>query len=239
MARRIRWSTFWKVSLVAACVTAAATAQRPRVAGGPVHVSAPPVYRQPIFHAPVSYAPISSSLIATSPTTVFPAGGLGFFRRPIRPFPGIIVVYYPLVVGPAPFWQFNSCWWASCDLFWTLGTVTVPYPVYSGPNYVVAPDVEPVVYGEVRPELPELFLNDGTVLSVTDYWLVDGRLHFTMIEQEGGSPVEHDIPFDQLDLQKTKKTSAARGFRFMLRNEPFEQYVRDHPDAPEDSVQHN
>jgi hypothetical protein len=88
------------------------------------------------------------------------------------------------------------------------------------------------VYGEEREDLPQLFLKDGTVLNVTDYWLVDDQLHFTMIEEEGGKPAEHMIPFDALDLQKTVDVDTGRGFRFMLRNEPLEQYVRDHPEGP-------
>jgi len=36
-------------------------------------------------------------------------------------------------------------------------------------------------YGEERPDVPQLFLKDGTILNVTDYWLVDDQLHFTMI----------------------------------------------------------
>ena len=45
-------------------------------------------------------------------------------------------------------------------------------------------------------------------------------------------PEEQVIPFDELDLQKTVDVNTNRGFRFMLRNEPFEQYVRDHPEGP-------
>jgi hypothetical protein len=88
------------------------------------------------------------------------------------------------------------------------------------------------VYGEERPDLPQLFLKDGTILNVTDYWLVDGQLHFTMIEEEGAKPTEHAIPFDALDLQTTVDVNTQKGFRVMLRNEPFEQYVRDHPEGP-------
>jgi hypothetical protein len=87
------------------------------------------------------------------------------------------------------------------------------------------------VYGEERPDLPQLFLKDGTVLNVTDYWLVDDQLHFAMIEEEeyGTKPAEHVIPFDALDLQMTIDANTRRGFRFVLRNEPLEQYLRDHP----------
>lgn len=103
-----------------------------------------------------------------------------------------------------------------------------------GPSNYVSPAYETpeYVFGEQRPDLPQLFLKDGSILSVTDYWLVDDQLHFTMIEEYGGKPVEHVIPFDALDLQKTVDENTRQGFRFVLRNEPFDQYVRDHPEGP-------
>jgi hypothetical protein len=88
------------------------------------------------------------------------------------------------------------------------------------------------VYGDERPDLPQLFLKDGTILNVTDYWLVDDQLHFTMIDENGPTAVEHVIAFDALDLQTTVDANTRRGFRFMLRNEPIEQYLRDHPEGP-------
>jgi len=51
--------------------------------------------------------------------------------------------------------------------------------VYETPVYV---------YGEERQDLPQPFLKDGTILNVTDYWLVDDQLHFTMIEENGTKP---------------------------------------------------
>jgi hypothetical protein len=88
------------------------------------------------------------------------------------------------------------------------------------------------VYGDEREDLPQLYLQDGTILNVTDYWLVDNLLHFKVIEDTGMKPVEHSIPFAELDLQKTVDVNTHRGFHFLLRNEPFEQYVREHPEGP-------
>ena len=85
------------------------------------------------------------------------------------------------------------------------------------------------VYGEERRELVQLYLKDGTVYNVTDYWLVNDQLHCTTVE--GASTVEHVFNFDELDLQKTIDVNTAREFRFVLRNEPIEQYLKDHPDA--------
>lgn len=222
-----------------------AVAQRPGHNGGvPVHVAAPPIYHAPIssppiphmpaYHAPMlsspSFAqrwPISSSAAALNVT------GFRFPRRPIRPFPPVFVVFVSPILFEGPFWGSNWCAFATCDFFWpwTVGYTNVYSP---GPVSYLEPTVEaPVyVYGDEGRELPQLFLRDGTVLNVNDYWVVDGELHFTLVEAEGAKPMEHEVPFDSLDLQKTIDVNTRRGFRFMLRNEPVEQYWRDHPEGP-------
>jgi len=219
--------------------TPLALAQHPteRTAGGTVHTSAPPILHIPISptpRAPIIYTPISAPRTSVAPSAgALGATGLRPPRRPIRPFPPVLVVYEsPFLLG-GPFWGLNSCWWATCNLFWpwTLSYTTVSS---SGPtNYISQAYETPVyVYGEERPDLPQLFLKDGMILNVTDYWLVDDQLHFTMIEEDGTKPAEHVIPLDALDLQTTVDANTQRGFRVMLRNEPFEQYVRDHPESP-------
>jgi hypothetical protein len=83
------------------------------------------------------------------------------------------------------------------------------------------------LYGAGAPEMVELFLKDGTAIGVTDYWFVDGQVHFTVPEEGAGEQV---ISLDELDLQKTIDVNTRHGFRFVMRNEPWEQYLRDHPD---------
>jgi hypothetical protein len=199
-----------------------------------MHISAPPMPHTSVSPAPMIHVPIPNARPSMGSSL---AGALGGARvrppfRPPRPFPPVLVVYAPPVFLGAPFWGLNPCWWGGCDLFWpwTFGYTTVSSP---GPISYVFPVYETPVYnyGEERPDRPQLLLKDGTILNVTDYWLVDDQLHFTMIEEDGGKPAEHVIPFDTLDLQKTVDVNTGRGFRFVLRNEPFEQYVRDHPEG--------
>ena len=225
------------VSCLPVCVpTPLALAQHPagRPAGGVVHIPPPPILHVPTSPAPIVYAPIYAPRISVGPSTRA-LGTAGFRppRRPIRPFPPVLVVYQPLFVLGGPFWGFNSCWWATCDFFWpgTLGYTTV---FSAGPTNYTSQVYETSenAYGEERPDVPQLFLKDGTILNVTDYWLVDDQLHFTMIEEDGAKPAEHVIPFEALDLQTTVDANTRRGFRFVLRNEPFERYVRDHPEGP-------
>lgn len=177
------------------------------------------------------------------PGPIFPIFGppnFGFFGSP----------FFGLGLG----FGFNSVWWPSCGPFWGWGYGCNAYPYYdygygfdgyspnnleaqvenqSGPQIYENPYATPPVYlygGGVR-ELAQLHLKDGTIYYVTDYWLVNDQLHFTTIEEGGTKSVEHVIDFDQLDLQRTINENTARGFRFVLRNEPIEQYLEDHPDA--------
>ncbi len=260
MSPLIRRSILKKILIGVSCAlaicvsTTLALAQHPvgHPAGGAVHtyappishvpISSPPIIHTPIIHAPTIRAPIiyapSSPRIPVAPL----AGSLGragFYlpRRPIHRFPPVLIIFESPALLGGPFWGLNSCWWATCDSFWSwpLGYTTVSS---AGPANYISQTYETTVsvYGEERSDLPQLFLKDGTILNVTDYWLVDGQLHFTMIGESGTKPAEQVIPFDALDLQMTVDANTRRGFHFMLRNEPFEQYLRDHPDAPPSTI---
>jgi len=165
------------------------------------------------------------------PIGVFPPIGFGLFGIP----------FFGLGFG----WGLGPGFYGGCDSFWGWGYGCNALPAYDygsgispyslGPNNP-QPQMEiqnwPVYfYGEENSQFVQLYLNDGTVYSVTDYWLVNGELHFKMIEDSGAKVAEHTIDFSQLDLQKTIDVNTARGFRFVLRNEPLEQYLRDHPSS--------
>ena len=185
-----------------------------------------------------------------------PPGPGALLRYPVRPIrrmpPPPVYPFYgypfffagPFYYGFGPGWGFYSCWWwANCDLYWLWGygfNSWSPYGYggygyngYAPGNYVATTPYTPsyaypVTYGGDRADQPQLYLKDGTVYTVTDYWVVDDQLHFTLREE--GKMVERSIPFDDLDLQKTIDMAKQRGFLFVLRNEPVEQYMKDHPD---------
>jgi hypothetical protein len=223
---------------------------------GGAHVAPPPAHGasapRPLAPAP----PIGH--FGAAPGT----GALLRYRgRPIRPLPPPPVYPFygypfffggPFYYGFGPGWGFNSCWWwANCDLYWLWGYGSnswSPYSYgygsgydgYASGNYIgAAPSTPtyayPVTYGGDRADLPKLYLKDGTVYTVTDYWVVDDELHFTVREE--GKMVEHNIAFDDLDLQRTIDMAKHRGFLFVLRDEPVEQYMKDHPEpaAPPDN----
>ena len=241
MAPWVRRSILKKFYIAISCLpvcalTPLALAQHPaaRTSGGVVYSSPPPIRHAPISTAPMIHAPNYAPRISATPSAgALGAGGFRPPRRPIRPFPPVFVLYGSPFFFGGPFWGLNSCWWATCGLFWPgiLDYTSVSSP---GPtNYISQVYETPVyVYGEERPDLPQLFLKDGTILNVSDYWLVDDQLHFTMMEEDSTKPAEHVIPLDALDLQTTVDANTRRGFRFMLRDEPFEQYLRDHPEGP-------
>ena len=113
---------------------------------------------------------------------------------------------------------FSPLWWRSCGPFWGW---TWGYNCYALPVYIEG--------GQGR-ELAQLYMKDGTVYNVTDYWLVSSQLHFTTLDVSGTKWNEHTIEFSQLDLDKTIDVSKQRGFHFLLRDEPLQRYLQDHPE---------
>ena len=100
----------------------------------------------------------------------------------------------------------------------------VPYPVW---NYI-APSPAYVFVGSASPSHPQLVFNDGTTYTVTDYWRINDELHFITIEEGGTKAVPHAVPFETLDVQRTTDANTAQGFRFVVRDEPIEQWLEHH-----------
>lgn len=240
-----------KILTVAACVLA--FAQSPALAqrvgghpgaggrfGGGVRMSAPP-------RAPISQPRVFVPSRGAGPRGVGPhpvglghlagRGGFGFRQGPIRVFRGGAFFGTPFFrFGRG--WGFNSIWWPTCgpSLGWAWGwgydCSPVPYYGYGFQNYVIPQIYEsPVyVYGGEERDLIWLYLKDGSAYGVTDYWLVNGQMHFSMVEDDPTKPTEHVIPYDELDMPKTTYVNTRRGFRIVFRDEPWQQYLKDHPD---------
>jgi hypothetical protein len=51
-----------------------------------------------------------------------------------------------------------------------------------------------------------------------------------MLDESGTRSLEQVISFEDLDLQQTIEANTRRGFRVVMRSQPIEQYLRDHPD---------
>jgi len=236
--------SFW---ILVACLVTSALVQTPAVlaqhasahvggghVGGAVgHASAPPSSHATGSKPGASAAPSAGK-----------SGNLRLRPRPVQPTPPpVYPIYgYPFFFG-GPFygfgwgWGFDSCWWLGCDPFWMWGWgYNSPFSAYGSGAYAPPPASAnppnanpPYAYGDERSGLPQLYLKNGMAYDVTDYWLVNGQIHFTMLEEGGTQPVERVIDFDELDLQTTIDVATRRGFRFVLRNAPLDQYFQDHP----------
>jgi hypothetical protein len=231
MARFVLRGVISRKSLIgAACLLASscvhaplALAQHPgHVATGghvsaPIHAAAPHIVAPPVIHAPISRPPIS---VQRSPIPIF--------RQPI--------------FIRAPFFRFRprfiSSWWLACGPYWgwEFGCNDFSYyayPIapenYSPPLIYENPPSVVYVYGGGDRDLVHLYLQDGTVIGVTDYWFVNDQIHFTVQDDASAKGVEQVIALDELDLQKTIDVNTRRGFRLVKRSEPMEQYLRDYP----------
>jgi len=220
--------------------------------GGGAHMAAPHI-SAPHVSAPSAARGVARSRFSGGPPPAgFGAPGFHFRPRPIRPRPVLAVVPVPIFFGGSffgwPGYGFNSLWWPGCDPFlgWGFGCNAFPYYGYGSGGYVspysspyAAPSTAGYAppaaysYSEEEGRRPQLYLKDGSVYEVTDYWLVDGQMHFTTIEGGGTKSVEHIIPFDDLDLQRTIDVNTRLGFRFVLRNAPVEQYLQQNRDEPD------
>ncbi|HKW31492.1 MAG TPA: hypothetical protein VJN92_00695 [Candidatus Acidoferrum sp.] len=204
----------------------AGAGQRP--AGGPV--SAP--HAIPPRVAPPPAPPISRPPLIGQWAGLGQRVGLG---RHGRFAPGPIFIGGP-IFHRAPFFRlrlFYPNWWTSCGSAWVWGFGCGDWrpPECIPTNYVTIYESPVYVYYEGGDQLVELFLKDGTVYSVTDYWFVNDQVHFTALEEDGAKSAEQVIGLDELDLQKTIDVNTRRGFRVVRRDEPMEQYLRDHPEA--------
>jgi hypothetical protein len=216
---------------------------RPVTAGHPsggVRPVARPIAPQP-FHG---IQPRPAGVITTHP---------GF--RGIHPArliaPPIFVLRQPTVLGARYFWSeeaHNFTWSPGCGHLlgsgpdgigsWDYSCTRAFYYQPAFENYVLRPnyEVSAYLYGLENRELVWLYAKDGTVYSVTDYWFTDGQVHFLLpgggpgyTQPLGGGVEEQVIGTEGLDIQRTIDVNTARGFRVVMRNEPLESYVRNHP----------
>jgi hypothetical protein len=56
--------------------------------------------------------------------------------------------------------------------------------------------------------------------------------HFITTEQGGTKSVPHIVPFGDLDVQRTIHADEVGGFRFVIREEPLEQWLDHHSQYP-------
>jgi hypothetical protein len=230
----LRFSTLRKNLVVAACVlacawfhTSIALAQHvghvgsgghSRTGGRVValHISTP--------HAIAVGVPASRSMFLRPHS--------GFPKRPFLIFPHSFFVRAPFFRS----WErFDSSWWLNCGPIWgwSYGCGDFFVPEYAFEHYPAPPmtyNTPVYVYSLDEHQLVQLYLKDGSVYNVNDYWFVNDQIHFTMLDESGTKALEQVISFEDFDLQKTIDVNTRHGFRVVMRSQPIEQYLRDHPD---------
>jgi len=176
---------------------------------------------QPVFFVPVYFG---------SP---FFYGGFNSFGWGCSPFWGAGCFYSPFYgygYGFGGYYGGYSGGWGGGYTGLSTGSNAYGYSSSNGSDPSTTP-AQSYVAPSHRSDLVELFFKDGTVYDVTDYWLVDGQLHFLTVDESGQKTLEHVVPLDTLDLQTTTDDNTSRGFKFQLRNQSMEQYFRDHPES--------
>ena len=193
----------------------------------PPRVFVPPPPAHPISRPPAFTGPRPAT--AEPHTFHFHQGPVNTFRQH--------VFFGPQFFRFGPGWWFNYGWWPNyCPYYWSWG-LGYGLPFYGDghgfENYVTLPAYEYPVYVYVPEgrDLVWLYLKDGNVYRVTDYWFVNSQVHFITFEEGGAKSTEKVMAVDELDLEKTIDVNTRRGFRVVMRDEPLEQYLRDHPDA--------
>ena len=160
-------------------------------------------------------------------------------RVGFRPLPGFRQPFFRgRFVRLVPFGFTSFLWGCAPQWGWTQGCSQLPvFPSNPGtgfenyvtvqnsgnPNYLYLPEGHDLVW---------LYLKDGSAYAVTDYWFVNGEVHFSAVEG-GMLSGEQIIDRDELDAQKTSEVNTARGFRVVMRDTPWQKYLKDHPnDTP-------
>jgi hypothetical protein len=90
----------------------------------------------------------------------------------------------------------------------------------NGPNPSAAPNSSSLTV----PVL--IYMKNGSVLTVRDYWMIDGDLHYILM-----SGVQKTVDLDQVDLARSNSENAKSGVRFIFKSEPSAP-PRDEAPAP-------
>ncbi len=60
-----------------------------------------------------------------------------------------------------------------------------------------------------------IYMKNGSVLTVRDYWMIDGELHYILM-----SGVQRAVDLEQVDLPRTNTENAKSGVKFIFKSEP-------------------
>jgi len=161
----------------------------------------------------------------------------GFGQRPINVVGRRVFIGAPLFrfrVGR----RFYPTWLPSCVASlgwawgWGLDCSGAPLYEYAWQPYLNQAVYESPMYfyGALQSDVVWLYMKNGQVRGATDYWFVNGELHFIGVAQDGRPTPEQVLSADDLDVNKTVYFNTRRGFRMVWRDEPWQQWLQHHPD---------
>jgi hypothetical protein len=101
------------------------------------------------------------------------------------------------------------------------GTSNGNWVTPNGPN----PSAAPSSSGLTVPVL--IYMKSGSVLTVRDYWMIDGELHYITM-----SGVQKTADLEQVDLARSNSENAKSGVRFIFKSEPSAQPPDEAPAPP-------
>jgi hypothetical protein len=167
--------------------------------------------RIPIYHRPLPRPNHSYPYFLLFP----PRPGFGFGRCAdfgFPPFPFLFDNGFNCVGGGFFFGPFLA---AGAPALLPYGSAAAPYGSSvggddQGQNFAAPDDTS-----KSQQPVTLLQLRDGTMYGLTDYWVEDGRLHYTTTY--GG---QDSIALDRIDLEKTVQLNSERGVAFVLRTRP-------------------
>jgi hypothetical protein len=70
-----------------------------------------------------------------------------------------------------------------------------------------------------------IYMKNGSVLTVRDYWMIDGELHYMLV-----NGAQRAVNLEQVDLPRTNTENAKSGIKFIFKSEPSVT-APDQPDA--------
>jgi len=148
--------------------------------------------------------------------------GWGFWGGPAYPWWGYAAYPYPYanynVTYPAPYSGTDS------DNSYNDNSSDNAAPsddYFQRPSFGGSLDVEPQGSPNTNPDTGNVatttptvlvYLKDGTMYTASDYWLVDGKLHYMT-----SYSTESVVDMDEVDLQRTVDENAKRGVTFTLK----------------------
>jgi hypothetical protein len=74
-----------------------------------------------------------------------------------------------------------------------------------------------------------IYMKNGTVRTVRDYWMLDGELHFILM-----NGTQHSVDLEQVDLPRTNTENAKSGVKFIFKSAPSVTSPDDQPDPPDE-----